>query len=117
MTKKDINKLLVDAINSYFTKEGLTSKPKRENTRTFKVGRRHRVKYDRVMLKDSKQIKYVFKVWNIKAYIDKSDWPPHIGTFITVNNKYVFKIIDIENYYITVEDIEELNKEGNDYNV
>lgn len=115
MAEKNINKLLVDALNSYFTKEGLISK--RENTRTFKVGRRHRVKYDRVMLKYSKQIKYVFKVWNIKAYIDQSDWPPHIGTFITVNNKYVFKIINIENYYITVEDIEELNKEGNDYNV
>ena len=87
MTKKDINKLFVDTINSYFTKEGLTSKPKRENTRTSKVGRRHRVKYDRVMLTYSKQI------------------------------KYVFKIIDIEDYCITVKDIEELNKEGNDYNV
>ena len=89
--EKKLNELFVDALNVWFAKEGLTvDKPKRENTRNFKIGRRHRVKYHKVMLKYSRETKYTFKVGDIKAYVELKNWPPVEDSKILVLNKYIF---------------------------
>ena len=112
--EKSLNKVFVNTINTWFAKEGLiVDIPKRENTRTFKVGRRHRVKYHRVTFKHSKDVQITFKVGNIHVYIDLDEWPPQIGSTITVRQRYVFKVIKLEPDsdsvgYITLEDIEEI---------
>lgn len=112
--EKNLNKVLVDAINTWFAKEGfIVDRPKRENTRTFKVGRRHRVQYHAVTFKHSKEINIKFKVGNIYAYFNLDEWPPQVGSMITVRQRYVFKVIKLESDnssvgYITLEDIEEI---------
>ena len=112
--EKKLNELFVDALNVWFAKEGLTvDKPKRENTRNFKIGRRHRVKYHKVMLKYSRETKYAFKVGDIKAYVELENWPPVEDSKILVLNKYIFRVIKLEPLsdstgYIIVEDIGKL---------
>ena len=112
--EKKLNELLVDALNVWFAKEGLTvDKPKRENTRNFKIGRRHRVKYHKVMLKYSRETKYTFKVGDIKDYVELENWPPVEDSKILALNKYIFRVIKLEPLsdsigYIIVEDIGEL---------
>ena len=117
--EKSLNKVFVNTINTWFAKEGLiVDRPKRENTRTFKVGRRHRVKYHRVTFKHSKDVQITFKVGNIHVYIDLDEWPPQVGSTITIRQRYVFKVIKLEVIklepdtdsvgYITLEDIEEI---------
>lgn len=112
--EKSLNKVFVNAINTWFAKEGITvDRPKRENTRTFKVGRRHRVQYHAVTFKHSKEIQIKFKVGNIYAYFDLDEWPPQVGSMITIRQRYVFKVIKLEQThetlgYITLEDIEEI---------
>lgn len=116
MTKqeKNLNKVLVNALNTWFAKEGLiVDRPKRENTRTFKVGRRHRVQYYAVTFKHSKDVQIKFKVGDIRVYIDLDKWPPQVGSIITARQRYVFKVIKLEQThktlgYITLEDIEEI---------
>ena len=108
------NKVLVNAINTWFAKEGLiVDRPKRENTRTFKVGRRHKVRYHAVTFKHSKDVQMTFKVGNIQVYMDLDEWPPQVGSTITARQRYVFKVIKLEPTYetlgyITLEDIEEI---------
>ena len=112
--EKNLNRVLVNAINTWFAKEGLiVDRPKRENTRTFKVGRRHRVQYHAVTFKHSREIQIKFKVGNIQVYIDLDKWPPQVGSTITARQRYVFKVIKLEPThetlgYITLEDIEEI---------
>ena len=112
--EKNLNKVLVNAINTWFAKEGLiVDRPKRENTRTFKVGRRHRVQYHAVTFKHSKDIQIKFKVCNMHVYMNLDEWPPQVGSTITVRQRYVFKVIKLEQThetlgYITLEDIEEI---------
>lgn len=112
--ERNLNKVLVNAINTWFAEEGLiVDRPKRENIRTFKVGRRHRVQYHAVMFKHSKDVQITFKVGNIQVYIELDKWPPQVGSMITVRQRYVFKVIKLKQThktlgYITLEDIEEI---------
>ena len=112
--ERSLNKVFVNALNTWFANEGLiVDRPKRENARTFKVGRRHRVKYHAVTFKHSKDVQIKFKVGNIQVYIDLDKWPPQIGSTITARQRYVFKVIKLEKTYetlgyITLEDIEEI---------
>ena len=115
--EKNLNALLVDALNVWFAKEGLTiDRPKRENTRNFKVGRRHRVKYRKVTFKYSREIKMAFRIGDIRVYVDLEDWPPQPDGMIFARQRYVFKVIKLEQLsdnigYITVEDYNEIKGE------
>lgn len=112
--ERSLNKVFVNAINTWFAKEGLiVDRPKRENTRTFKVGRRHRVQYHAVTFKHRNDVQISFKVGNIQVYIDLDKWPPQVGSTITARQRYIFKVIKLEQThktlgYITLEDIEEI---------
>lgn len=115
--EKNLNALLVDVVNTLFAKEGLTvNRPKRENTRAFKLGRRHRVKYHKVTFKHSREVKMAFKVGDINVYVDLEDWPPQHEGMIFARQRYVFKIIKLEPLsdnvgYITVEDFNDMKGE------
>ena len=115
--EKKLNELLVDALNVWFAKEGLTiDRPKRENTRTFKIGRRHRVKYHKVTFKHSREIKMAFKVGDIHVYVSLEDWPPQPDGMIFARQRYIFKVIKLEPLsdtvgYITVEDYNDMKGE------
>lgn len=106
--EKNLNALLVDVVNTIFAKEGLC-RPKRENNRNFKIGRRHRVKYHKVILKHSREVKYSFRVGDIKVYVELENWPPVEDSKILALNKYILRVIKLEPLsdsvgYITVED-------------
>ena len=115
--EKKLNELLVDALNIWFKKEGLVvERPKRENTRSFKIGRTHRVKYRKVIFKHSRELRYSFKVGDIPVHVELKNWPPQEGALIFAFQRYVFKVIKLEPLsetvgYITVEDINDLRKE------
>ena len=115
--EKNLNALLVDALNVWFAKEGLTiDRPKRENTRTFKIGRRHRVKYHKVTFKHTREIKMAFKVGNIHVYMNLDEWPPQPEGMIFARQRYIFKVIKLEPLsnntgYITVEDYNDMKGE------
>lgn len=115
--EKNLNALLVDALNVWFAKEGLTvNRPKRENTRNFKVGRVHRVKYHKVTFKYSREIKMAFRVGDVHAYVNLEDWPPQPDGMIFALQRYVFKVIKLESLsdtvgYITVEDYNDMKGE------
>lgn len=115
--EKNLNALLVDALNVWFAKEGFTiDRPKRENTRNFKVGRVHRVKYQKIIFKHSREIKMAFKVGDVRAYVDLEDWPPKPDGMILARQRYVFKVIKLEPLsgsigYITVEDYKDMKGE------
>lgn len=115
--EKNLNALLVDALNVWFAKEGLTiDRPKRENTRTFKIGRRHRVKYHKVTFKHTRDIKMAFKVGDIHVYMNLDEWPPKPEGMIFARQRYIFKVIKLEPLsdntgYITVEDYNDIKGE------
>ena len=77
--------------------------PKRSYSKDFKVGRQHRVKYERVLLVDSNEVRYKFKVKDIVFYtIDI----PKVNDIIISNNnnKYKVRVLSVDKNKILIQD-------------
>lgn len=81
--------------------------PKRSYNKDFKVGRQHRVKYERVLLVDSNEVRYKFKVKDIVFYtIDI----PKVNDIIVSNNnnnKYKVRVLSVDKNKILIQDYSE----------
>lgn len=81
----------------------MSEMPKREYNKDFKVGRQHRVKYERILLVDSNEVRYKFKVKDIVFYtIDI----PKVNDII-VSNKYKVRVLSIDKNKILIQDYSE----------
>lgn len=76
--------------------------PKREYNKDFKVGRQHRVKYERILLVDSNEVKYKFKVKDILFYT--IDIPKANDIIVSNNNKYRVKVLSVDKSKILIQD-------------
>ena len=76
--------------------------PKRNYNKDFKVGRQHRVKYERVLLVDSNEVKYRFKVKDIVFYT--IDIPKVNDIIVSNNNKYKVRVLSVDKNKILIQD-------------
>ena len=79
--------------------------PKRSYNKDFKVGRQHKVKYERVLLVDSNEVKYRFKVKDIVFYI--IDIPKVNDIIISNNSKYKVRVLSVDKSKILIQDYSE----------
>lgn len=90
MKKEDLNKLLVDALNVWYANEYCSG----ENKRDFKVGRRHNIKYDKVLTIKTNEIKYMFKIGRLYFYTETL---PHINNIITSDDgKHKVRVLSVD---------------------
>lgn len=68
--------------------------PKRNYNKDFKVGRQHRVKYERVLLVNSNEVKYKFKIGGLYFYTETL---PQINNIITSNDgKHKVRVLSVD---------------------
>lgn len=79
--------------------------PKRSYSKDFKVGRQHRVKYERVLLVDSNKVRYRFKVKDIVFYT--IDIPKVNDVIVSNNNKYKVRVLSVDKNKILIQDYSE----------